>query len=119
MRILIITQYFAPESFRINDLALDLKNHGHAVTVLTGIPNYPEGSYFAGYGLFKKRREDYHGIFVVRVPLIPRGSGSGIRLALNYLSFAFCATVLAPFLCRGKFDIIFVYEPSHITVVLT
>lgn len=118
MRILIVSQYFWPENFRINDLAIGLREKGHDITVLTGIPNYPDGRFFPGYGVFKKRAEGYHGIRVVRVPLIPRGKGGAIRLSMNYLSFALCASILAPFLCRGKFDLIFVYEPSPITVGL-
>ncbi|MDI6688588.1 MAG: glycosyltransferase family 4 protein [Desulfobacterales bacterium] len=54
----------------------------------------------------------------MRLPLVPRGKGGGFRLALNYLSFAFFASILAPFFCRGKFDLIFIYEPSPITVGL-
>ncbi len=118
MRILIISQYFWPESFRINDLAQGLRDGGHRVTVLTGKPNYPGGKFFAGYGFFKKAREDYQGIEVIRVPLVPRGSASGFRLVLNYLSFAAFASLLAPIRCRGNFDVIFVFEPSPITVGL-
>lgn len=118
MRILVVTQYFWPENFRINDLVAGLTERGHEVTVLTGIPNYPDGRVFAGYGNLRKLRQDYQGAQVIRVPLIPRGKGGGARLALNYLSFAFCASALAPFLCRGEFDVIFVFEPSPITVGL-
>jgi colanic acid biosynthesis glycosyl transferase WcaI len=118
MNILIVTQYFWPETFRINDLAKGLVERGHQVTVLTGIPNYPDGNIFQGYGLFKNLRQDYHGAKVVRVPLVPRGKGGGLRLALNFLSFALCSSILAPFICRDKYDIIFVYEPSPITVGL-
>mgnify|MGYP001050437240 CR=1 FL=1 len=118
MKTLIVTQYFWPESFRINDLAVGLKGKGHQVTVLTGIPNYPDGHFFQGYGFFKNVRQDYHGVKVMRLPLVPRGKGGGFRLALNYLSFAFFASLLAPFFCRGKFDLIFIYEPSPITVCL-
>lgn len=117
MQILIVTQYFWPESFRINDLALGLLERGHQVTVLTGVPNYPGGRFYKGYGLFNKA-EDYHGVRVLRVPLIPRGSGGGVRLALNYMSFAFTASVLGPLLCRGKVDHILVYEPSPFTIGL-
>ncbi len=118
MNILIVTQYFWPENFRINDLALGLKEKGHHITVLTGNPNYPDGRFFSGYGVFKKRIDDYQGIKVVRVPLIPRGSGGALRLALNYLSFAFFASLMGPFYCRGNFDVVFVYEPSPVTVGL-
>lgn len=116
MHILIITQYFWPENFRINDLALGLKAKGHHVTVLTGIPNYPDGRFFAGYGLFKKRVEDYYGVKVLRVPLAPRGKSKGWQLALNYFSFAFLASLLGPYYCRRKLDMIFVFEVSPITV---
>jgi colanic acid biosynthesis glycosyl transferase WcaI len=118
MEILIITQYFWPENFPINDLVFGLQERGHRVTVLTGIPNYPDGRLFSDYGFFKNRRQDYHGVQVVRVPLVSRGKGGGLRLALNYFSFALCASILAPLLCRDTYDLIFVYEPSPITVGL-
>jgi len=117
LQILIISQYFWPETFRINDLAQGLNQHGHQVTILTGQPNYPEGHFFPGYGWFKKSREDYCGMKVLRIPMLPRGKG-GLRLMLNYLSFALSACLLAPFRCTGKYDVIFVYEPSPITVGL-
>lgn len=116
MRILIVSQYFWPENFRINDLAAGLRERGHEVSVLTGYPNYPSGRIFEGYGFLRRCREDYGGIKVHRVPLFPRGSGRGWRLALNYLSFVFFASLWGPFICREKYDLIFVYEPSPVTV---
>lgn len=116
MKVLIATQYFWPEDFRINDLALGLKQRGWEVVVLTGKPNYPRGSFFDGYGFLKKNRDNYDGIPVIRVPLIPRGEGGAWRLAINYLSFSLSASILGPLRCRGKFDVIFVYEPSPVTI---
>lgn len=84
--ILIVYQFFYPENFRTNDIALDLVKRGHKVTVLTGIPNYPEGKFYKGYGLFKRRRETWNGIDIIRIPLIPRGK-TKLGLILNYLSF--------------------------------
>lgn len=118
MHILIVTQYFWPENFRINDLAIGLKDRGHTITVLTGIPNYPGGKFFPGYGLFSPRRENYHGIEVLRVPLFPRGAGRHLTLIANYLSFALLSSVLGPLICRGNYDVIFIFEPSPITVGL-
>ena len=118
MRLLIVSQYFWPESFRINDLAVGLAERGHEVTVLTGKPNYPEGRFFSSYGFFHHTRDDYHDVNVVRVPLIPRGGGGKLRLALNYASFALFASLLGPFRCHGRFDAILVYEPSPVTVGL-
>ena len=118
MRVLVISQYFWPESFRINDLVLGLKERGHDITVLTGKPNYPAGVFSPGYGFFSRSKELFQDVPVYRVPLIPRGKGQGWRLVLNYFSFVFFAGVLGPFLCRGRFELIFVYEPSPITVCL-
>ena len=118
LKILIVTQYFWPENFRINDLACELHARGHAVTVVTGIPNYPAGRFFPGYGWFNRERENWNGIEIIRCALLPRGAGGGMRLALNYLSFALSASLLAPWRCRGEFDVIFSYAPSPITVAL-
>lgn len=59
------------------------------MTVLTGLPNYPGGKFYKGYGVFKKRRETVEGVDVIRTLVVPRGNGSGARLAINYLSWAF------------------------------
>lgn len=118
MKILIVSQYFWPEDFRINDLALGLRERGHEVAVFTGKPNYPGGRLFPGYGFFGRTVEDYQGVRVMRVPLVPRGDGGALRLALNYLSFALFASLLAPFRCAGSYDLILVYEPSPVTVGL-
>lgn len=116
LRILITTQYFWPENFRINDLVEGLVERGHIVTVLTGLPNYPSGKFYDGYGIFRSPFDSYKGARVIRVPLINRGRSRGLRLALNYFSFALSASILGPILCRGPIDAIFVHEPSPITV---
>ncbi len=116
MKILLVTQYFFPENFKSNDIAFELVKRGHEVTVLTGLPNYPEGKFFNGYGFFKKRRETINGVKVIRALLIPRGKGGGIRLLLNYFSWAFFASIRALFLAfQDKFDAVLVHEPSPIT----
>ena len=117
MRILVVSQYFWPEQFRINDLVLSLQERGHAVTVLTGVPNYPGGELFDGYDWWSRRRDEYEGIPVYRVPLFLRRQGRGWQLALNYLSFVVFGSLLGPwFLRKRPFDVIFVFEPSPFTV---
>lgn len=118
MHILVVTQYFWPENFRINDLVAGLVERGHGVTVLTGLPNYPDGRLFKGYGYFNNPSERYCGAKVLRVPILPRGNGSGIRLALNYLSFVCSACLAGPLRCRESYDVAFIFEPSPITVAL-
>ena len=66
MKILIVTQYFYPENFRINDICLGLKERGYQVTVLTGKPNYPSGKFYKGYNFFNKRKEIWNNIKILR-----------------------------------------------------
>ena len=106
MRILIVSQYFFPESFRVNDIAFHLKELGHEVTVLTSKPNYPEGKYFKGYGFWKKNRETIEGISVVRVPTIRRFNGGTIGIMLNYISFLYFSYFVALFRIKDNHDII-------------
>lgn len=118
MKILIVSNHFWPEDLRINDLALGLKDQGHNVSVLTGIPNYPSGSFSPGYGIFKKHREVFNGIKIYRAPLVPRGDDRGVRLAHNYMSYAISSCLLAPFFYCEKYDLILVFESSPVTVGL-
>ncbi|MDX8413885.1 MAG: glycosyltransferase, partial [Mariprofundales bacterium] len=119
MRILIVTHYFWPENFRINDLVSALRDRGHAVTVLTGMPNYPGGKLFKGYGdgWWHHRRDAMDGVPIYRVPMFLRRESRGWQLALNYFSFVLFGCLLAPwYLRRQSIDLIFVYEPSPFTV---
>ena len=115
MRLLVVSQYFWPETFRVNDLVEGLVARGHDVTVLTGRPNYPEGRVFEAYRRDPAAFSRYAGAPVLRVPLRPRGTGS-VRLLLNYASFVFWGCLLGPWKLRGqKFDAIFFWETSPIT----
>lgn len=117
MKILIISQYFYPENFRINDLALELKNRGHKITVLTGLPNYPKGEYFDGYDDKKYCDEIWNDIPIYRCKLRPRKTGS-INLIRNYVSFVVEANKKLKELENQDFDLIYVFEVSPITVAL-
>ncbi|MEG1692344.1 MAG: glycosyltransferase family 4 protein [Bacteroidales bacterium] len=97
-------------------MAFELARRGHNVTVLTGIPNYPSGRFLDGYGLFSKRTELINGVKVIRAFLLPRGKGGGFRLALNYFSWVFFASIRALFLAVfNRYDVIIGHEPSPIT----
>ena len=114
--ILVISQYFYPENFRINDICKAWVKRGYEVTVVTGIPNYPQGKFFDGYGLFKKRKEEYEGIRIIRLPIVSRGKGS-IRLALNYFSYVFSGFFWKAF-TKIKADKVFIFEVSPMTQAL-
>lgn len=120
MRVLIFSQHYWPESFRINDVAAALRRAGCEVCVLTGQPNYPDGIVQAGYRAWGLGHETHpQGYTIYRVPLVPRGNGSARRLVANYLSFIASASVLGPWVLRGqRFDVIFVYGTSPILQAL-
>jgi len=114
MKILILSQYFWPENFSINQLAITLKNQGNEVVVATGMPNYPDGNIYDGYKAWGICKDFFHNdIEVVRVPTYPRSSGGAINLIINYIVFVACGVVMFPFLLRKhKFDSIVVFAGS-------
>ena len=121
MRILIVTQYIYPEPFKSSEMAFELSKRGHNVEVLTGIPNYPEGHYYSGYGLFKKRKEVVNGVKFYRCLQTPRKLLPGfLGQSLNYVTFMVNATlwVLFYFVWKKKYDAIITHEPSPITQIV-
>jgi glycosyltransferase involved in cell wall biosynthesis len=118
MKILFVSQYFYPETFKGNELVFDFVKRGHEVTVLTAKPNYPSGRFFDGYSFFNKREEIIQGAKVIRTPIYPRKNGKGIHLILNYLSFIFFSYFTCMFRVKGKFDVIFVQQLSPVTMAL-
>jgi lipopolysaccharide/colanic/teichoic acid biosynthesis glycosyltransferase len=110
LRILLISQWFDPEpTFKGQLFAQELKRQGHDVRVLTGFPNYPGGKVYDGYRIRLFQREVVDGIPILRVPLYPSHDGSGLRRAINYLSFAATATLGA--LLTKRPDVAYVYHP--------
>ena len=119
MKILLVTQYFYPENFKGNDIAFEMQKKGHEVTVLTGIPNYPKGKFFNGYGYFKRRRETVNGVKVIRTFLIPRGNSTAIPLMVNYFTWFIFASFYAVYLALSKkFDKIIVQQLSPVMMGL-
>lgn len=115
MRILVVSQYFWPETFRTNEVVLSLRDLGHQVEVLTGQPNYPDGVLQTGYSAASLYTQVHEGLTIHRVPLVPRGRGSALSLVLNYLSFIVSASVLGPWLLRRcRYDVILVFGLSPI-----
>ncbi len=113
MRLLILTNHFFPDSFRVNDIAFDRAERGDCVKVLTAIPDYPEGRFHPGYSLFKRRYEKVNGVEVVRVPIIPRRDGRKVRMMLQYGSSVVCFFFYALWQALfHRFDVVFVHDTS-------
>jgi len=111
MRILILSQWYIPEpDIKIHLLGKSLVERGHQITAITGFPNYPQGRIYPDYHQRPCQWEHRDGVRVLRVPLYPDHSCSGVKRIINYLSFAASASVLGPLLC-GPADVMWVYHP--------
>ncbi len=119
MRILIITQYFWPENFRINEVSEELAKLGHKVYILTGYPNYPKGEIYSEFKREHKKFSQYKGTEIIRVPILSRKKNN-FNLALNYISFLVSSIFIGYFKLKGKeFDIIFTCQLSPVTIGIT
>lgn len=116
MNILIVSQYYYPEQFQINEIAPELVRRGHNVTVLCGVPNYPYGKIYQGYEDCKRQYETIEGVRVIRVNQKPRGNGI-VSLLKNYLSFVKEANKYVDSIDE-EFDVIMGYQLSPVTSML-
>jgi len=120
-RILIYTNHYFPEQFKINEIVDWLSEKEHHIRVVTGLPNYPSGKLYKGYSPFNiKASSDNKHIIVNRLLLIPRGSGSVIMLSLNYLSYFVSCLIFTIYILifKKKYDFIFVHHTSPIFIAI-
>lgn len=115
-KILIVSQHFWPEDFRINDIARGFVESGVDVDILCGIPNYPEGKFFSGYSLFSKRHEKKDGINIYRAIEIPRRK-TFFGIFLNYISFPFFALFTIIPLLFKNYDRVLCYQTSPVLMI--
>ena len=118
MKILYVSQYFYPETFRGNDIVFDFIKKGHEVTVISGKPNYPLGTFYHGYKFWGVKKEIINGAYVIRIPTFPRGKGGALKLILNYFSFYLFSYPYSRYKTDRDFDIIFVQQLSPVTMVM-
>lgn len=119
MKILIVTQYFWPEQFRINDVVENFLRRGYSVDVITGVPNYPNGKIYEEFKKNKNKFDKFLGANIFRVPIITRGRASPMMLFANYLSFVISAIIIGSYKLRNRnYDIIFTFATSPITTAL-
>lgn len=119
MKLLLLTQYYWPENFLINNLVPLLVSRGVEVTVLTGKPNYPDGKIFRGYQAYGTKTELHNGVIVHRLPIVARGQRSKVKLALNYMSFILAGLLFGWHMVRRHdYDLVFVYAPSPLLQAL-
>jgi colanic acid biosynthesis glycosyl transferase WcaI len=109
-KILVVCQHFWPEEFRINDLCVSLVELGYQIDVVCDIPNYPQGKFFKGYSMFKKRVEVYNGINIYRTFVVPRGKGNPLQVFLNYISFPINSFYRIWKLSKNDYSKILVYQ---------
>lgn len=113
-RILVYTNHYDPEYFKINDVVQWLFDNGANVSVITGNPNYPSGKLFKGFSAFGSKEIVKKGLIIYRLPLITRGKGTKPRLVLNYLSY-FLSSIVFTLWCilfHKKYSTVFVHHTS-------
>jgi hypothetical protein len=116
LKILVITQYFWPENFRINDIVEHFRKKNFEVDILTGFPNYPEGKLDPNFKENPKKYSDYYGANIIRVPIYLRRSGTKLDLFINYISFIISSIFFGYYhLRKKKYDIVFSFATSPIT----
>jgi glycosyltransferase involved in cell wall biosynthesis len=115
--ILIVTECFYPEEFKINDLALEWKNKGYGVDVLTLVPSYPQGKVFEGYNNNLISKDTYHGVNIIRVHAITGYRDSKIKKILKYVNFMLLGSIVSVFIGR-KYDYVFGFNMSALTSML-
>lgn len=111
--ILVVSQYYNPEPFLINEVVESLKERGYKLTVLTGMPNYPEGKVYKGY---KSGTTIEQNSKIIRVNARPRKKGK-INLFLNYISFAFKGSIEVMKM-RNNYDVVYVYQLSPVFMAI-
>ena len=116
MNILVMSQYFYPENFRVNDFCTELVRRGHSVTVLTGYPQYPKGKIYDGYGFSEPYEKNWNGVKVERVKMKPRGR-TPFGLLNNCYTYVAEANKWVK-KCNTRYDIVYVFEVSPVTVGL-
>lgn len=113
MRILVVTQHFWPENFRINDIVEGFLQDGIAVDVLCGLPNYPKGEWFPGYSAAGPFEEEWHGARLYRCKEVPRRGNTSVNIFLNYVSWPWYAAHALHRL-PGGYDAVFCFNTSPV-----
>ena len=116
MKILVFSQYFYPENFRINALCRELVRRGHEVSVVTGYPQYPIGRIYDGYGFDIPYETEWEGVTIHRVGVHPRGKGL-LGMLRNTVDYVVSANRWVK-TCKERFDAVYVFEVSPVTVGL-
>ena len=112
-KILVVTQHFWPENFRINDIVEGFLQDGIAVDVLCGLPNYPKGEWFPGYSAAGPFEEEWHGARLYRCKEVPRRSNTSVNIFLNYVSWPWYAAHALHRL-PGGYDAVFCFNTSPV-----
>ena len=92
-RILIITECFYPEEFKINDIALKWQDKGYEISVLTLNPTYPLGKIFPGFKNFFFHKDTYKKITIYRIFAITGYKNSLFKKILKYINFMFFGSI--------------------------
>jgi len=113
-QILIVSEYFYPEEFKINEVALAWKDKGYHIDVLTQNPTYPTGKIFDGYENKWYTKDVYQGINIYRLKAVTGYKSSLFKKLLKYFSFMTLGSLVS--LKMGKkYDYVFGFDIAALT----
>jgi len=116
-KILIVTECFYPEEFKINDVALLWKDKGYDVDVLTLVPTYPLGKVYPGYKNKIYSKDEWQGVNVYRVHATSGYKDSTFKKILKYVNFMILGSIVSLFIGK-KYDYVFGFNMSALTGML-
>lgn len=120
-KILVVSQHYKPEPFNVSEVCEGLARQGHDITMLTALPNYPEGNVPEEFRGGKHRDEIVDGVRVVRVPIVSRGADlkgfNKLKRVANYFSFPIASWLTHAAMDR-RYDCVICMQYSPVLMAL-
>lgn len=116
-KVLIVSEVFYPEEFKINELAIDWKNKGYDVDILTMVPSYPSSKIFYGYENRWYQKELWNGMNIYRVKAVTGYKNSLFKKLLKYFAFMLMGSLVSLKIGK-KYDYIFGFQVGPLTAMV-
>ena len=116
-KVLIVSEVFYPEEFKINELAIDWKNKGYDVDILTMVPSYPSSKIFDDYENRWYQKELWNGMNIYRVKAVTGYKNSLFKKLLKYFAFMIMGSFLSIKIGK-KYDYIFGFQVGPLTAMV-
>ena len=116
-KILIVSECFYPEEFKINDVASSWVEKGYTVDVLTLTPSYPLGKIFSGYKNGLLQKDEYKGAKIFRVFAVTGYKNNIFKKILKSINFMILGSIIGIFIGK-RYDCVFGFNAGPLTNML-